>query len=622
MTTSKKSQKKNVLRHAEYYDLTEAFDELYAKSLDGKCFTHLVEIISSENNILLAYRNLKRNKGSMTAGTDGINICDLEKIPRSQFIEIIQKKLMWYTPRPVKRVDIPKDNGKTRPLGIPSIWDRVIQQCILQVLDPICEAKFHKRNNGFRPNRSVEHAIAQCMRMMQRQNLHYVVDIDIKGFFDNVNHAKLRKQMWTMGIRDKSLLCIISKMLKAQVVMPDGIVDFPTKGTPQGGVLSPLLANIVLNELDWWIASQWETMPLASVPKNYNPNGGRNRGNENKAMRKTRLKEMYIVRYADDFKIFCSNKKDADRAFISVQNWLRERLKLDISPEKSKVVNLKKSYTEFLGFKLKVVPSKGKYKVRSHLSDKAKAKTKKELMVLVKALEHPKDSKEVHSLVNKFNATVIGKHQYFKVATNVYMDFDEIAYQVNNSLKVRLKGRIKKHGTLRKGYIKDVYGKSQQLRFVDDYPIAPIAYVQTKNALHLKRGTCNYTIEGRKLIHKPLGVDLSVLRDMMVEEGQSYSVEFMDNRISLYATQYGKCAVTSTHLERDDIHCHHKIPRSNGGTDRFENLVIIHKDIHRLIHAVNSEIIEKYRSKLNLTVEQLMKVNRFRKTANLDMIAV
>ena len=336
MAALKKTLKRDTLRYAEYYDLTPVFDKLYADSKSGKVFTNLVELIASKDNILLAYRELKRNKGSMTAGTDRLNIWDIEQIPVKDFVCTVQRKLKWYRPRPVKRVEIPKDNGKTRPLGIPSIWDRIVQQCILQVLEPICEAKFHERSNGFRPNRSTEQAIAQCMRMIQIQNLHFVVDIDIESFFDNVNHAKLRKQMWTLGIRDKSLLCIITKMLKAPIIMPDGNTIYPTKGTPQGGVLSPLLSNIVLNELDWWISSQWETMPMPSVPPNYNPNGGRNRGNENKAMRKTALKEMYLVRYADDFKIFCRKRSDANKIYIATKKWLAERLKLTVNEEKSK----------------------------------------------------------------------------------------------------------------------------------------------------------------------------------------------------------------------------------------------------------------------------------------------
>ena len=186
--------------------------------------------------------------------------------------------------------------------------------------------------------------------------LHFVVDIDIKGFFDNVNHSKLIKQMWTMGIRDKQLICIIKAMLTAPIVMPNGEIVRPTCGTPQGGILSPLLSNIVLNELDWWISSQWENIPTNNEYEyKTHKNGSIIRSNVYKVLKKTYLKEMYIVRYADDFKIFCRKRSDADKVFMAVKLWLQDRLKLQISEDKSKVVNLKRHYSEFLGFKLKAV---------------------------------------------------------------------------------------------------------------------------------------------------------------------------------------------------------------------------------------------------------------------------
>lgn len=351
----KKQPKNPKLRHLEYYDLQETFDGLYADSNDGKVFKYLFPLVASDGNIRLAYRNIKRNTGSMTRGVDKITIKDVEKIPMERFVQIVKRKLQWYKPKPVRRVEIPKPNGKTRPLGIPAMWDRIVQQCILQVLEPICEAKFHERSNGFRPNRSAEHAVSQAGSMIQIRHLHFVVDIDINGFFDNVNHSKLLKQMWCLGIQDKKLLCVIREMLMAPVVLPNGETTFPEKGTPQGGILSPLLSNIVLNELDWWISSQWEDFPTRHNYDGINTNGSPRRGNKYRALRTSNLKELYIVRYADDFKIFCSKRSDADKIFAATQKWLEERLKLQISKEKSRVVNLKKGYSEFLGFKLKAV---------------------------------------------------------------------------------------------------------------------------------------------------------------------------------------------------------------------------------------------------------------------------
>ena len=187
-------------RNAERYDAKETGYQLYEGSLKGNKFDRLMPLIVSEQNIILAYRNICKNNGSKTPGTDGKTITEIQSLPIETVIKTVRNKLNFYQPKKVRRVEIPKDNGKTRPLGIPSIWDRLIQQCILQILEPICEAKFHERNNGFRPYRSTQNAIAQCYKMAQLQNLHFVVDVDIVGFFDNIDHNKLIRQLWGLGI--------------------------------------------------------------------------------------------------------------------------------------------------------------------------------------------------------------------------------------------------------------------------------------------------------------------------------------------------------------------------------------------------------------------------------------
>ena len=604
------------LRHSEYYDTQNCFDELYAKSKQGDVFTNLIEIISSEENIRLAYRNIKRNSGSHTSGVDRLSIKDIEKLSTEKLVEIIQRKLKFYKPKAVRRVEIPKPNGKTRPLGIPTIVDRLVQQCVLQVLEPICEAKFHERSNGFRPNRSAEHALAQCYRMVQMQNLHFVVDVDIKGFFDNVNHHKLIRQIWAMGIRDKQLICVIKAMLKAPIVLPNGSIQYPTKGTAQGGVISPLLANIVLNELDWWISSQWESMPTHRIYKNEVKSSGTvGRSSAFAALRKSRLKEMFIVRYADDFKIFCRKRSDADKIFIAIKQWLKDRLSLEISEEKSKVVNLKKHYSEFLGFKIKAVRKGDKFVVRSHMSDKAVKRETKKLKEQIKAIEHCKDAEDGVKQILLYNSMVAGIHNYYQYATFVNKDCKAIQYRLNAVLYNRLKWRLDKSGTIRRKYIAKRYGASRMVRFINGEALCPVGYVQTKNPMYKKKKICKYTAEGREEIHRNLKFDetvMTVLHMLARAYLPNRSVEYMDNRVSLYAAQYGKCAVTGKVLWIDEIHCHHKKPLSQGGTDEYENLIIIHIDVHKLIHATKPETIQAYLNKIKPNKPQLDKINKLR----------
>ncbi|MCK8816244.1 reverse transcriptase domain-containing protein [Natroniella sulfidigena] len=284
--------KKQKLRNNEYYDTQTIQDKLYKYSQKGYDFKNLMQHITSRKNILLAYRNIKRNTGSKTRGTNNTTIEDLEQWTTQKLVDYVRNRLEYYKPQPVRRVYIPKPDGRKRPLGIPTMEDRLIQQCMKQVLEPICEAKFHKHSYGFRPNRSTKHAIARISTLMNRSKLHYSVDIDIKSFFDNVDHSKLKKQLWSMGIKDKKLISILGAMLKAEIE-GEGI---PNKGTPQGGIISPLLSNIVLNELDWWLSNQWETF---KSDYKYSKSKSKYR-----ALRKSNLKEIYIVRYADDCALY------------------------------------------------------------------------------------------------------------------------------------------------------------------------------------------------------------------------------------------------------------------------------------------------------------------------------
>ena len=617
MANKKKPLKKQKIRNSEYYDMQLVLDELYAASVKGQRFCNLVELIKRPENIKLAYRNIRKNSGSRTAGVDNKTISDLNKWNENALVAHVQRKLDWYIPNAVRRVEIPKDNGKTRPLGIPTIMDRLIQQCILQVLEPICEAKFFKRSNGFRPNHSAENAIAQAERMIQNVGCHYVIDIDIKSFFDNVNHGKLLKQMWTLGIRDKKLLSIISAMLKAEVAG----IGFPEKGTPQGGIISPLLSNIVLNELDWWIASQWEEMPTKTKFKTRsNAQGTEIKSHAYRALRRSRLKEMHAVRYADDFKIFCATHEDAVRAYKATELWLKDRLGLEISPDKSKVVNLKRQNSDFLGFKLKVRKKGKKYVVRSHMSDKAYKKAHEKVSEEVKKLAHSSDDNAQFMQLQKYNSVVAGLHEYYCISTEVSHDFSRLAFSINKQLRNRLKGDLSKKGQLRNGFIKEKYGASRQMRFLHGRPVVPLGYVQSKNAQHKRKSINKYTVKGREQIHKNLAIDTATMLWLMRNPVKGRTIEYADNRISLYAAQYGKCAVTGIPMDSHDIHCHHKVPVSNGGSDEYANLILVSKAVHILIHASSELTIEKYLKSLNLDNKQIEKLNKLRIMAEMPPI--
>ena len=611
-----KKQKQRKIRYSEYYGMEGVFDSLYAESKKNKVFNHLMDIIESEENIKLAYRTIKRNSGSSTPGVDKRTIDDLAKLSEEEYVRLIQRQFKNYHPRPVRRVEIPKPNGKTRPLGIPTIVDRLVQQCILQVMEPICEAKFSENSNGFRPNRSAETAIAQCMRLIQVQRMYHVVDLDVKGFFDNINHAKLIRQIWAIGIRDKKLLCIIKEMLKAPVILPNGEKIYPTKGTPQGGILSPLLANIVLNELDWWIASQWEQMPTKTAFKTRsNAQGTEIKSHVYRALRKSNLKEIHAVRYADDFKIFCPTHSEAVRAYTATTMWLKDRLGLEISPEKSKVINLKRQYSEFLGFKLKVRRKGKKYVVRSHMSDKAYKKAHEKLTEEVNKLAHSPDDTAQFMQLQKYNAVVAGMHEYYCIATEISADFGKLAFCINKQLRNRMKCDISRNGALRNGFIKEKYGNSKQLRFLHGRPIVPVGYVQPKNAQHKRKSVNKYTVEGRAQIHTNLAINTAAMLWLMRNPVRGRTIEYADNRISLYAAQYGKCAVTGQLMAPHDIHCHHILPVSKGGTDEYANLVLVTKNVHTLIHATAETTMKKLLDELNLDKSQLAKLNKLREKA-------
>jgi len=271
---------------------------------------HLLERILSNENVLKAWKRVKANKGA--PGIDNLSIEEFPEFARNQWGNIRESIFAGtYQPLPVKRVEIPKATGGTRPLGIPIVLDRLIQQAIYQVLMPIFDPGFSDYSYGFRPGRSAHDAVYQ-IREYIREGYRIAVDMDLSKFFDTVNHDVLMYRV-ARKIRDKRVLRLIGKYLRAGV-MVDGRLQKTRKGVPQGGPLSPLLANILLDDLDKELER---------------------RGHK-------------FVRYADDFIILVKSQRAGERVMESVQRFLERKLKLKVNQDKSQVD--KTDHTNFLGF--------------------------------------------------------------------------------------------------------------------------------------------------------------------------------------------------------------------------------------------------------------------------------
>ncbi|TFB12881.1 group II intron reverse transcriptase/maturase [Filobacillus milosensis] len=602
--------KRKKLRHSEYYDMQYCFDNLYTQSVNGQNFYDLMKLISSNENIRLAYRNIKRNTGSKTVGTDKLTIGDIKPLSVESVVKHVQSMLQNYEPDSVRRVFISKENGKVRPLGIPTIWDRIVQQCILQVLEPVCEAKFHKHSYGFRPNRSTHHAKARLEALINIVGLYHCIDVDIKGFFDNVDHSKLLKQIWTLGIKDKSLISIISKLLKAEID-EEGV---PTKGTPQGGILSPLLSNIVLNELDWWISNQWETFKSNHEYKH--------NGSKVKALKKSNLKEVYIVRYADDFKVLCRTRSQAIRMNYAIKGFLKTRLHLDTSEEKSKVVNLKKNPSEFLGFSFRA-KKKGKtklgYVAQSNMTKQAKSKAFTKIKDSIKTIQR----KPCNETVWHFNTVVMGIQNYYAAATQISKNLSELSSKLNKTLYNRLKNvRVEaEFEELTKTLQKRYKGYLPQYYKIQDMVIVPVYAQRHKTNLCFTQSICNYTVNGREKIHNNLkAINKKVLSHIMKNYIPNQTIEYNDNRISRFIAQYGRCAISGVELGLNNWHCHYKIPYHLSKNDSYSNLIVLHESILNLVYLKDKDKIQRVINELQLNNKQLEKINELRKQYNYEII--
>jgi len=341
----------------------------YTKQNDRSVYTrNLLKKITHKDNMQEAFKRVKRNKGSH--GIDGLTVHELESYLKENGRKLQQSLLDGtYEPLPVRRLEIPKDNGKKRQLGIPTVVDRVVQQAIAQVLSPIFEETFSDSSYGFRPGRSAHGALKRCQEYMD-EGYRWLVDIDLASYFDTVNHDKLIGLIHK-EVKDIRVISLIRKYLNAGAIV-NGVVTSTELGVPQGGNLSPLLSNIMLNELD-------------------------------KELTKRGLR---FVRYADDCNIYVKSKRAAERVMESITNFIEGDLKLKVNTDKSKVDRPWRC--KFLGYSFYL--SKGKVRMRVHEKSIKKFKDK------LKNLTGRSKIKNIKLTFEKIKESVVGWINYFKLA--------------------------------------------------------------------------------------------------------------------------------------------------------------------------------------------------------------
>lgn len=320
-------------------DFRSIQDEMYRLTKkdidDGQLpgFKGLLDIASSKTVIHTAIHNMKSNKGSKTPGSDGRSIDHILTEYHNTIFDMVNNAFDQYKPKPVRRVYIPKPGKEEkRPLGIPAIVDRVIQECVKITIEPALEAQFFKHSYGFRPYRGTGHAIERIAYVTRKTKCRWIVEGDISKFFDTVNHSILIKTLYAMGIQDRRLLMVIKKMLKAGVMKETPINEL---GTPQGGIISPILANAYLHNLDKWIAREWEEKKTRTIGK----------GAAHKVAALTKysdLKPAFFVRYADDWVLMTDSKVNAHKWKHRIGKYLEEQLKLKLAEEKTLITNVER----------------------------------------------------------------------------------------------------------------------------------------------------------------------------------------------------------------------------------------------------------------------------------------
>ncbi len=591
-------------------ELREIQDKLYQHSKEAHdaggrpAFKGLLEIMSAEATIITAIHNIKSNRGSETPGVDTKTMRkDYLHKPFPWVVRDIQKAFRHFEPQKIRRVYIDKP-GKTekRPLGIPTIRDRIVQECMRIVLEPIFEAQFFAHSYGFRPMRDAPMALERAKLLVHHTGYHWIVEGDISKCFDRIDHAILLKRLYHMGIRDRRVLQIIKAMLKTGVMDECEVNE---EGTPQGGLISPLLANVYLDIMDEWITKQWEIKkteyPFSKPYRKY------------KGLRRTALIPGFLVRYADDFIIITDTRAHAEDWKKRLQIFLHSKMKLTLSPEKTLITDIRKKYIKFLGYEYKVVPGKARkgYIPRTIPErDRLRRKTDK-IAHDIKKIPHYYSREQMVDAINRINSQIRGIIQYYQCCTWVNISMKKYSRRLQFVARRRLtqyKGKwIPANQTQNLPRVHQQYKqKIPSMKYRDIYiGFTALSFCKWEKTIPKKEEETPYTEAGRQLffertkkkrIHARLDEmysEKSARATRYGQWGKLNNFEFIMNRAYALNRDKLKCRVCGGWLISSMPWAHRVNPNLPlNKVNRVNNLISLHKKCLDAVNNPNYDISE------------------------------
>ena len=615
------------VRFSTEAEMKKTLDFLYEKSKEGIAFTGLVEAMVNEVTIVTAIHNIKSNKGSKTAGVDQMKMDRYLQMPREELIALIRDNFSNYRPKPARRVYIPKKNGKQRPLGIPTVLDRIIQECVRIIIEPICESKFYPHSYGFRPYRAQKHAIRDIVNVINSATRSpdqpvWAVEGDIKGCFDNIDHRILLKKIWRIGIHDKRVIKMIQQMLKAGYI-ESGLMNGTEVGTMQGGILSPLLSNVYLNDFDWFVGRMYMEPHRKCKYKR----------NDTRRLKWSGVTPKYNYRFADDWVILTSTEQEAYRLKRMLTKYFKAKMKLELSQEKTFVTDLRTEGIHFLGF---VVKAERKRKtpdpktwtenlVGKPLPDMERLKEKiRKIADEVREIKKMTERSVQAAQIQRVNFMIVGVAQYLQPSICSHA-FHAIDRRINNTALAVWKKSFPKHYNefqiplkelcnlphRHEGYKSKTFAVPIEGKWFG-ITMAFITHSKYESRPYDQRMT-PYTEEGRRIYRsyrsksKPLPCDrpsVNTARDIQlsVYAKTVFNFEYFMNREYAYNRDKGKCKCCKKPLFLDDrkfcYHIKRELPLEK--VNKVQNLIWLCNDCYRMVNngPIPPDIDEKVLKKI------------------------